>query len=270
MEMRRLGHNGPELPVIGLGTSKRLEAADDEGVAASLITGALDLGMTVFDTSPVYGRAEEILAKSLGARRSEAFVATKVRTPSPEEGRAWFARTLGLFGGYIDLLQIHNLVAWRAHLPMLEAAREEGKIGIIGATHWQASAFDELEEVMKTGRVTQIQIPYNPHEREVEERILPLAEEMGLGVLVMRPLAAGHLVGSVPDRSALEPLAGFGVTTWPQALIKWGLSDPRCHVSIPATSRAGRIAENVTIGSGPWFGPEERSYVAGLAGTRSS
>lgn len=268
MDTRRLGSKGPELPVVGLGTSQRLEVADTEGVADQVIRGALDQGMTVFDTSPMYGRAEEILARSLGARRSEAFVATKIWTPSPDEGRAWFAKVLDWYGGHIDLLQIHNLVAWREHLPMLEAAQEEGQIGIIGATHWQSSAFDELETVMRTGRISQVQIPYNPQEREVEDRILPLAEEMGLGVFLMRPLAAGGLLGSDPASSDLEPLAEFGVTTWPQALIKWGLSDPRCHISIPATSRPERIAENIGAGSGPWFGPEEREYISRLAGVR--
>lgn len=266
MEKRRLGTNGPELPVVGLGTSKTLEIADDNGVAEDLIDTALDQGVVVFDTSPMYGRAEEILARGLGSRRGEAFVATKIWTPSPEEGRRWFAQVLEWYGGYIDLLQIHNLVAWREHLPMLEQAKEEGKIGMIGATHWQAAAFGELEEVMRTGRISQIQVPYNPGEREVEERILPLAEELGLGVILMRPLAAGGLMGREPTAEDLEPLEEFGVTTWSQALIKWGLSDPRCHVSIPATSKPERIAENVAAGSGPWFGPEERELVCRLAG----
>ena len=266
METRRLGTNSPELPVVGLGTSKRLEVADRQGLADDVIRGALDQGMTVFDTSPMYGRAEEILARELGDRRQEAFIATKIWTPSPEEGKAWFAKVLEWYGGYIDLLQIHNLVAWQEHLPMLEAAKEEGKIGIIGATHWQSSAFGELETVMRTGRIEQIQIPYNPNEREVEERILPLAEEMGIGVLMMRPLAAGGLLGTDPGPDELAPLTEFGVATWPQALIKWGLSDPRCHISIPATSRPERIAENIAAGFGPWFGPEERELVERLAG----
>src|SRR5690554_6406299 len=149
---------------------------------------------------------------------------------------------------------------------MLERAEEEGKIGVIGATHWQSSAVGELEEGMRTGRLEQIQIPYNPEECEVEERILPLAEEIGLGVLMMRPLAAGGLLGSEPSADDLMPLDQFGVTSWSQARIKWGLSDPRCHVSIPATSKPERIAENVAAGSGPWFGPDERELVSRLAG----
>ena len=110
-----------------------------------------------------------------------------------------------------------------------------------------------------------MQIPYNPVENEVERRILPLAEELGLGVLVMRPLGQGSLTRRPPDPSALAPLARFGVNTWAQALLKWVLSDPRCHVVIPATSRPERPAENAIAGEPPWFGEEERALVASLA-----
>ena len=127
---------------------------------------------------------------------------------------------------HVELMQIHNLVAWRDQLAMLERARDAGQVGLIGATHYQENALDELEVVMRTGRIDAIQIPYNPHQRVVERRILPLAAEMGLGVLVMRPLGSGPLVQRPPPASALAPLAPFGVTTWAQALIKWGLSDP--------------------------------------------
>ncbi|HEX7099370.1 MAG TPA: aldo/keto reductase [Acidimicrobiia bacterium] len=266
METRRLGKNGPELPVVGLGTWQRLEAADRSGGADSLVSASLDAGIRVFDSSPMYGRAEQILARALEGKRDRAFVATKVWTPSPEEGRAQVRRVLEWFGGYIDLMQIHNLVAWREHLPMLEEEKAAGRIGMIGATHYSPSAFDELEVVMRTGRIDQIQIPYNPGERRVERRILPLAKELGLGVLLMRPLGEGRLVQSPPRPEALEPLRPFGVETWPQALLKWGLSDSRCHVTIPATSRPERIAENVAAGEPPWFGDEERQLVSRLAG----
>lgn len=262
---RRLGTNGPELPVVGLGTSKQLEEAAADGNAAAVVNAVLDAGMAVFDSSPMYGRAESILAEALGDRREEAFVATKVWTASDDEAETQLANAVSWYGGRVDLMQIHNLVSWRVRLDMLEKARAEGKVGMIGATHWQASALDELETVMRTGRIEQIQIPYNPRERKVEDRILPLADELGLGVLVMRPFADGGLTSNPPPASELAPLLEFGVETWGQALIKWGLSDPRCHVSIPATSRPERVAENGAGGRGPWFGPEERELVARLA-----
>ena len=149
---------------------------------------------------------------------------------------------------------------------MLERAHDEGQVGLIGATHYKESALGELEEVMRTGRIDTIQIPYNPHQRVVEDRILPLAAELGLGVLVMRPLGSGALMSRAPATAALAPLAPFGVTTWAQALLKWGLSDPRCSVTIPATSVPARLHENAAAGDGPWFGPQERELVSRLAG----
>ena len=143
--------------------------------------------------------------------------------------------------------------------------RDDGKVAVIGATHWQASRFDDLEAVMRSGRIGAIQVPYNPVEREVEERVLPLADELGIGVVLMRPFAKGELLERPPAPDALRPLEPFGVETWPQALLKWILSDPRCHVAIPATSRAKRATENAAAGSPPWFGQEERDLVARLA-----
>jgi aryl-alcohol dehydrogenase-like predicted oxidoreductase len=164
-------------------------------------------------------------------------------------------------------MQIHNLVAWPAHLPMLEAARDRGTAGLIGATHYSAAAFGELAELVTTGRIDTVQVPYNPAEREVERTILPLAEEFGLGVLVMRPLSEGQLVRRPPSPAELAPLRPFGISTWGQALIKWGLSDPRVHVSLAATAHPGRLQENAAAGAPPWFGPEERAYVLRLATT---
>jgi diketogulonate reductase-like aldo/keto reductase len=267
MEQRSLGRAGDALPVVGLGTWQRLEAAARAGRHVELIQHALDAGMRVFDSSPMYGRAERLLAAALRGRRADAFVATKVWTSSPSEGRIQLDRVVDWFGGHIDLMQIHSLVAWRDHLPMLEAARADGRITLIGATHYSPTAFDELTRVMSTGRIDAIQVPYNPHETDVERRVLPLAQGLGLvGVLVMRPSGEGTLLRRVPDAAALQPLAPYGVTTWAQTLIKWALSDPRCHVAIPATARPGRLDENAAAGSPPWFGPDERQLVSRLAG----
>jgi diketogulonate reductase-like aldo/keto reductase len=255
LEERRFG------PVIGLGTWSRLEAAASAGRDRDVVVRALDAGMKVFDSSPMYGRAEELLARALGARRNEAFVATKIWTSSASEGRKQLAHALDLYGR-VDLMQIHNLAAWRDHLPMLEDAKRAGKIGLIGATHYAPSAFGELARVMETGRLDAIQIPYNPHEREVEAKILPLAAELDLGVLVMRPFGEGSLLRRAPSADALRPL---GVRTWAEALLKWVLSDPRCHVAIPATSRPERIDENARGGSPPWLTEEQRALVASLA-----
>jgi diketogulonate reductase-like aldo/keto reductase len=201
----------------------------------------------------------------LDDQRERAFVATKVWTPSLREGEAQLRQSLGYYGGRLDLYQIHNLVNWQGHLPVLEALRAEGRIDLIGATHYSPSAFAELARVMRTGRLQSIQIPYNPLEREVEREILPLAESLGLGVLVMRPVGHTALVRQPPPAAELKPLEPFGVQTWAQALLKWALSDRRVQVAIPATSSLEHLRQNLAAGSPPWLDEESRERVAYLA-----
>jgi aryl-alcohol dehydrogenase-like predicted oxidoreductase len=266
MENRNLGRLG--VPVVGLGTWRRLEAAAAAGRHRELVDAAVAAGIRLVDTSPMYGAAERLLADALEGTRDRVVVADKIWTPSPEEGAAQLARAVHWYGGRVDLVQIHNLVAWPAHLPLLEAARDGGSVGLIGATHYSEAALPELAELMATGRIDAVQVPYNPLQREVERTVLPLAEELGLGVLLMRPLGEGRLLRRPPGPAELAPLRPFGVTTWAQALLKWGLSDPRVSVSLAATARPDRLAENAAAGSPPWFGPEERALVLRLAGTR--
>lgn len=250
---------------VGMGTWKTLDVrGPDEADRHAVVNEALDAGTTLFDTSPMYGQAPRVLAHALAPRRAEALVATKVWTPSPDEGVRQIEHSLALYGR-VECYQLHNLVAWREHLPRLEALRADGRVDVIGATHYDTQAFGEMEQVMRTGRIQMIQIPYNPTQRGVERRILPLAEQLGLGVLVMWPLGAGRLAANPPDPREWESLTEFGVTTWAQALLKWALSDPRVTAVIPATSRHGRPTENARAGTPPWFGPEERALVTRLA-----
>jgi aryl-alcohol dehydrogenase-like predicted oxidoreductase len=165
----------------------------------------------------------------------------------------------------VDLYQVHNLVAWPEQLDLLERLRDRGGVGAIGATHYSPAAFGELAEVMRTGRIQAVQVPYNPLEREVEREILPLAYELGLGVVVMRPLGAGRLTARQPPDEALAPLRPYGVSTWAQALLKWGLSDRRCHLAIPATSSAAQVVRNAAAGEPPWLDDEARALVERLA-----
>ena len=262
MERRPLGDGGPELPVVGMGTWRTFS---EIAVAQEVVDAALAAGARVLDSSPMYGAAEQLLGQALHGRRDEAFVATKIWAGSAGEGQAQAERALGFFGGRIDLLQVHNLVTWPEQLDLIESLHDAGQVGYAGATHYSPSAFGELARVMRTGRVDAIQVPYNPRERAVEREILPLAEELGIGVLVMRPFGEGALVRNPPPDSELEPLREFGVDTWGQALLKWALSDPRCTVAIPATSRPERMTENALAGEPPWLGPDERALVERLA-----
>jgi aryl-alcohol dehydrogenase-like predicted oxidoreductase len=270
VERRRLGTSGLDVPVVGMGTSQTFDvrAAEDEARSKRIVDEALAAGANLIDSSPMYGEAERVMSLALEGRREQALVATKVWTPDDDDALRQIGASVAFAHGHVDLFQVHNLVAWPERLVMLEKARDAGQVTALGATHWQASAFPELATVMRSGRVSGVQIPYNPHEREVEREILPLAADLDIGVVVMRPFAKGSLLRRFPDAAALAPLRPFGVTTWPQALLKWVLSDPRCHVAIPATSGEGRMIENAAAGDPPWFGPEERALVERLAGTR--
>ena len=267
MNIRDLGGSGLRVPAVGMGTWSTFDVRgpDAEANARTVVDRALEAGANFFDSSPMYGEAEGVLGLALHGRREAALVATKIWSPSTAEGIKQARRALALYGGRVELYQLHNLVNWREHLETLEALRGEGKVTAIGATHYNPSAFGDLRGVMETGRITAIQVPYNPRDREVEKVILPLAADLNLGVVVMRPFGEGRLLRTIPDAAELAPLAPFGVHTWPQALLKWILSDPRCHVAIPATSKPARMTENAAAGDPPWFGEEERDYVAALA-----
>ena len=262
MEARAFGSTGLEVPVVGLGTWSTFDLpASRQATASEVVAETFARGARLFDTSPMYGRSEAVLSRALAGYRTESIVATKIWTPSQTEARRQFARQVELFGR-IDLEQVHNLVAWRAHLSFFEKERDRGRIGLIGATHLDQGAFDELEVVMRTGRIDAIQIPYNPWERVVEQRILPLAEELGLGVIVMRPFAEGALLHP-PDPSEIERL---GVRSWSEALLKWVLSDSRVHVVIPATSKRDHARLNTIAGSPPYLDADQRAVVERLVG----
>ena len=256
MEERRLG------PVVGLGTWNTFER--DAVLASRVVGAALDAGVRVFDSSPMYRGAEESLGAALDGRRGDAVVATKIWTDSVTEGREQYRRQVAWYGR-VEIEQVHNLVAWREHLEWLERERDEGRIDRIGVTHYAASALRGLAEALLTGRFDVVQLPYSPQEREVEQELLPLAAELGVAVIAMRPLGSGALVRRDPPSEALEPLRAFGVETWAQALLKWVLSDERVDLAIPATSRPERTVENAAAGEPPWFGPEERALVERLA-----
>jgi diketogulonate reductase-like aldo/keto reductase len=255
MEQRRLG------PVVGLGTWQTFDNHHDrvEGV----VEAAVDAGVRLFDTSPMYRGVEQSLAHALDGIRDDVTVATKIWADSADEGREQFQRQLEWYGGSIEVEQVHNLRAWREQLDWLEAEREAGRVGRIGVTHYQASAFAELAEAMRDPRVECVQLPYNPHERECEQVLLPLAAELGMPVIVMRPLGSGTIVRNEPPAEELEPL---GVESWAEALLKWALSDDRVDVVIPATKHPERARSNARAGDGPWFDEEQRALVARLAG----
>ncbi len=252
------------VPVIGMGTWQTFDVRDAAAVRP-VTDAALAGGAVFFDSSPMYGRAERALAETLGERRPRALIATKVWAASAREGREQIRRALDWYGGVVDLYQIHNLVAWREHLPYLAELRAAGQIRAVGVTHYSASAFGEMARVLADGRVTAIQVPLNPHEREVEDELLPLAAARDVGVVIMRPLGQGSLARQTPPARDLGFLADHGLRTWAQALLNWGVSDARVSVSIPATRSPEHMADNCAVGGARRFDAETRERVAALA-----
>jgi aryl-alcohol dehydrogenase-like predicted oxidoreductase len=267
MERRLLGNSGLESGVVGMGTWRTFDVRGGrvERDRALLVDRAVAAGVDLFDSSPMYGEAERVLGQALTAIRDRVIVATKVWSADDGVAARQIASALAFFGNRVDLYQVHNLVALPRRLEMLEEVKREGRIRAIGATHFSEAAFGQMQDVMKSGRIDTIQVPYNPIQRQVERSILPLAAELGLGVLIMRPFGEGALLRRRLGAAELAPFAEFGVTTWPQALLKWVLSDPRCHVAIPATSSVDHLDENLRAASPPWFGEKERALVVRLA-----
>ena len=267
MERRALGKSGLEAGVVGMGTWRTFDVRGRkvEADRARLVEQAVAAGADLFDSSPMYGEAERVLGESLAPVRHNVLVATKVWSADDTVAARQIEAALAFFGARVDIYQVHNLVAATRRLDTLEELKGEGRVRAVGATHYSAAAFDQLKRLMESGRIDTVQIPYNPAQREAEREILPLAEEMAIGVLVMRPFGEAGLLRRPPAPVALAPLAEFGVRTWPQALLKWVLSDPRCHVAIPATSSSEHLSENLAAASPPWLGEKERDLVAALA-----
>jgi diketogulonate reductase-like aldo/keto reductase len=257
MEERRLG------PVVGLGTWNTFDG--DAALARQVVSAAFEAGTRFFDSSPMYHGAEAALGTGLAGLREEAIVATKIWANSLEEGHEQFVRQLAWYGGHIEVEQIHNLLLWREHLEWLRAEQDAGHIGKLGVTHYQPLAFGQLADALRTNWFQVLQVPYSPWERECEQELLPLAAELGVAVIAMRPLG-----GSGEDRRRRVELTGaqkseLGVETWAEALLKWALADERIDSVIPATKSPDRARANARAGEGPSFTPEQRALVERLA-----
>jgi aryl-alcohol dehydrogenase-like predicted oxidoreductase len=257
VDRRRLGRTSLEVPAVGMGTWRTFDTDEDR---RPLVEAAIDSGIDLFDSSPMYGKAEATLARALDGLRNRVLVATKIWTASAEEGRAQAEHALRLFG-LVDVYQVHNLVNVPAQLALLEGLKEQGKVRAVGATHYQEPAFPDLVALMKTNRLDMIQIPYNPLRRTAEREVLPLAESMGLGVFVMSPLQHG-ILGRRPSASQLEEL---GVETWAQAIVKWIAGDPRVSTVLTATQNLDHLRESARAGDPPFFTPEQRELVVRIA-----
>jgi len=256
MNTRPIPSSGEALPVIGCGTYVGFDHAPGSAEYA-LLPGVLDAlfaaGGKVLDSSPMYGRAEATTGELLEqhARRTKAFVATKVWTQGRDAGIRQMTESMRLLRtDRIDLMQIHNLVDWRTHLVTLRRWKEQGRIGYIGITHYTASAYAEVEAVLRAEPLDFLQINYALDEREAEQRLLPLAADRGVAVIVNRPFGGGGLLRRVLDKPLPAWASDIGCASWAQLLLKFVLSNPAVSCTIPGTRRREHMEDNAAAGAG--------------------
>ena len=272
MQMRVIPSTAGRLPVIGCGTWQAFDVGSSAAQRAPLTEVLRTLvagGGSVVDTSPMYGRSEGVLGDLVADAhiRGEVFLATKVWTRGKAEGIAQMERSLALLKtDMIDLMQVHNLVDWRIHLGTLRDWKAWGRIRYLGVTHYTASAYDDLEAVLRSETLDFVQVNYSVHEREAERRILPLAAERGIAVLVNRPFSGGNLLRRLAHRD-LPPIAhDLGCTSWAQLLLKFVISHPAVTSVIPATANPQHMASNGHAGLGPLPDQAMREQIAALTG----
>ena len=211
-------------------------------------------GGRVIDSSPMYGRAEQTAGELLAARnlRDKAFIATKVWTQGKDAGIAQMENSFKLLRtDRIDLMQIHNLVDWRTHLPTLRKWKEQGRIRYIGITHYTSSAYDAVEAALKAESFDFLQINYAIDDRDAEKRILPLARDKGVAVLCNRPFGGGGLLARLKNKPLPAWAAAAGASSWAQLALKFVLANPAITCAIPGTGNPNNMRDDTVAGSGP-------------------
>jgi len=248
------------LPVIGCGTwigfDQRAGSAEYRRLPG-VLDALFAAGGRVIDSSPMYGRAEESTGELLAAAngRAKAFLATKVWTRGREAGIAQMEQSLArLRTQRLDLMQVHNLMDWRIHLATLREWKDRGRVRYLGITHYTASAYDEVEAVLRAEPLDFLQINYSLDAREAERRLLPLAAERGVAVIVNMPFGGGGLLRRLRERPLPAWAAEIGCTSWAQVLLKFVLSHPAVTCAIPGTSRPEHMADNASAGTGTFPG----------------
>ena len=270
MRRRAIPSSGESVGVIGCGTWQTFDVGASVAERAPLAE-VLDIlfacGGSVIDSSPMYGRSEAVagdLLREKGAQE-RAFVATKVWTQGRQAGLRQMQQSMRLLQQQqLDLMQVHNLVDWRTHLKTLRQWKQEGRIRYLGITHYTASAYDELEAVMRSEKLDFVQLNYSIAEREAETRLLPLAMERGIAVLVNQPFGGGRLLRSLAARPLPEWAAEWECQSWAQLLLKFVVSHQAVTCAIPGTGRPQHMADNCRAGAGPLPDAQARQRSARL------
>lgn len=266
--------SGEALPVVGLGSWITFNVGDDAELrdeCAEVMRAFFAAGGRLIDSSPMYGSSQPTIGYGLGklGRPSTLFSADKVWTSSGSEGPRQIEQSRAYWGvPRFDLLQVHNLLSWEAHLPMLLATKAAGRVRYVGITTSEGRRHDEMEKVMRSQPIDFAQMTYNILDREVEQRLLPLAQERRIAVICNRPFRRGALIQSF-QRHPLPPWAGeIGAASWPQFLLKFIVSHPAVTCAIPATSQVVHVRENMGAAADPLPDAAMRrrmiAYVEGL------
>jgi diketogulonate reductase-like aldo/keto reductase len=256
MLTRAIPASGEKLPVIGLGTWKVFDVdltPENEKQLDDVLSLFVKMGARVIDSSPMYGRSEEVigaLATKL-ALHEKLFLATKVWTRGKQAGIDSMERSFArLRTKRIDLMQIHNLVDVATQLATMRDWKAQGRFRYIGITHYDSGAFGEVEKVLRSEKLDFLQINYSIMEREAEQRLLPLAGERGVAVLVNRPFGGGDLFGRVREKPLPDWAAEFDCRSWAQFFLKWIVAHPAVTCAIPATDNLRHLQDNMEAGSG--------------------
>ena len=241
MLTRPIPSTGEKMPVIGLGTWQVFDVSGSANELRSLkevLSRLVQLGGKMIDTSPMYGRAEGVIGDLTNELhlRTSLFLATKVWTTGKQAGIDSMERSLTrLQTKQIDLMQVHNLVDVETQLATLRDWKEKGRIRYLGITHYNSSAYSEVEKILRREKLDFLQINYSIMGREAEERILPLAQERGVAVIINRPLGGGDLFARVRAKPLPEWATEFDCKSWAQFLLKWIVAHPAVTCAIPAT-----------------------------------
>jgi diketogulonate reductase-like aldo/keto reductase len=254
-----------QLPKIGLGTWQTFDAGNDSAARAPLREVLKLLDGNVVDSSPMYGSSESVAGDLIAELklRERLFIATKVWTSGREDGIAQMETSFKrLRVKVMDLMQVHNLLDVATHTKTMQQWREQGRIRHLGITHYTASAYGEVERWLKTGAYDFVQINYSLAERDAEKRLLPLAAERKINVIINRPFAGSALFRQTKGRQLPPWAAELGIASWAQYFLKWIVSHPAVTCAIPGTGRPDHMRDNLGAGRGPFPDAAARERMA--------
>jgi diketogulonate reductase-like aldo/keto reductase len=263
---RKIPSTGETLPVIGLGTSGPFEvgnSAADRGPLKDVLTAFFASGARLIDTSPMYSTAEGVLGDLLTASmQKEVFLATKVWTRGEREGVEQMKHSAQITKHpKLDLIQVHNLLDVQTHLKTLRAWKDEGRVRYIGITHYTVSAQPDLAKLIEREKIDFVQLNYSAGTRNAEDRLLPLAADKGVAVLVNRPFEDGKLFDQVEGRPLPEWAAEIDCTSWGQIFLKYVFSHPAVTCAIPATGKVKHLQDNLGAARGRLPDAKQRALI---------